>query len=167
MQYYIIIRGPLGVGKSTVAKEVAKRLHGEYISIDAVLAKQKLDYCPPNAPCIPASHFLKATKSILPKLRRTLRNKIVVLDGNFYHKAQLKQLETLHVPHYTFTLKASLKKCIERDSKRKRGYGVGAACAVHNLVSRFDAGTVIPTGNLTIEGTVRTILARLPHSQPL
>ncbi len=163
MSYYLIIRGPLGVGKSTVAKEVAKRLRGEYVSIDAVLAKSKLDYFPPGAECIPAEHFLKATKTVLPKIKQSLRDKIVVIDGNFYHKEQLRQLEQLRVPHYTFTLKASLKKCVERDSNRKRVYGSGAACAVHNLVSRFDAGTVIPTGNLTIEGTVKRILSRLPE----
>ena len=37
MERSIIIRGPLGVGKSTVAKAIAKKIGGAYISVDEVL----------------------------------------------------------------------------------------------------------------------------------
>jgi shikimate kinase len=34
MEYFVIIRGPLGVGKTTIAKRLAKQLNAKYISID-------------------------------------------------------------------------------------------------------------------------------------
>ena len=43
MSYIIIIRGPLGVGKSTVSKELAKKLKGRHIPIDKVLEENNLE----------------------------------------------------------------------------------------------------------------------------
>ena len=37
MNKVIIIRGPLGSGKTTIAKEVARKLNAEYISIDSIV----------------------------------------------------------------------------------------------------------------------------------
>lgn len=39
----VIIRGPLGIGKSTIAKQIAYKINGDYISINDVLAKNHLD----------------------------------------------------------------------------------------------------------------------------
>ena len=57
--YFIIVRGPLGVGKSTIAKRLAKALKAEYISIDSALEKYDLaktdsDYTPKD--------FIRANK---------------------------------------------------------------------------------------------------------
>ena len=43
MSYFIIIRGPLGIGKSTIAKALAEILKAEYIAIDKVLEENGLD----------------------------------------------------------------------------------------------------------------------------
>ena len=37
MRKIILIRGPLAVGKSTVAKLVAKKINAEYLSLDKIL----------------------------------------------------------------------------------------------------------------------------------
>jgi predicted kinase len=167
MSYYILIRGPLGVGKSTIAKKLANKLEGYYILMDDVLAKHGLDKVPPQAKCIPVENFIKADKLILPEARNYLqRGKVVVFDACFYHKTHIEHiLQNLDFPHYAFTLKAPLKVCIGRDCKRNKVYGKEAAAAVHNLVSRFDYGIVIDTSKLSIAQTVKKILSHLPESE--
>jgi len=36
MSYLVIIRGPLGVGKTTIAKKLTVRLEGKYFSVDKI-----------------------------------------------------------------------------------------------------------------------------------
>ncbi len=165
MSYYIIIRGPLGVGKSTIAQRVARILKAEYVSIDSVLAKLGLDKASHYEECIPAKNFIQAQESILPHIKKALqKGKIVIFDACFYHKGQIEHLiKSLHYPHYVFTLKASLEACIERDSKRKKTYGKDAATAVYRLVSKFDYGTAI--GEKNLDDTIKEILSYLPKSE--
>ena len=42
MSYYIIIRGPLGCGKSTISSLLAKKLDAEHISVDIILEENNL-----------------------------------------------------------------------------------------------------------------------------
>ena len=163
MSYYIIIRGPLGIGKSTIAKKLAKTLKAEHLSIDSVLEKYGLDKVDHYEECIPAKNFIKADEMILPEIKEKLKKgKIVIFDGCFYHKEQIEHIiKALSSEHYVFTLKAPLEVCIERDSKRKKSYGKDAAGAVHYLVSRFDYGTIIDTNKKTVEKTVKEILENL------
>ena len=68
----------------------------------------------------------------------------------------------LKIRTFVFTLKAPLKICIERDSKRKNPYGKIATMVVYNLVSRLDYGTNIGTENKTPEEVTKEILNLLP-----
>ena len=43
MSYYIIIRGALGIGKSTIARKLSRILNAGYISIDKVLEETSQD----------------------------------------------------------------------------------------------------------------------------
>jgi shikimate kinase len=143
LMFYVIIRGSLGIGKSTIAKELAKKIKGEYISIDQVLEENKLDKIDKKLGCISCENFIKANEIALPLILKNLENgKNVVIDGNFYHKEQLDNLikNLGKYKKYVFTLKATLETCIERDKQREKSYGEGAATAVFNLVSRFDSG---------------------------
>lgn len=161
MGYLIIIRGPLGCGKTTISKELTKKLNAKYIAIDEVLKENKLDNIPPGAPCIPVENFIKANEIVIPLAKEYLKNNVVIFDGCFYHKEAIDHLiEKLPFPSYVFTLKAPLELCIERDTKRDRVYGRDAAKAVHSLVSKFDYGTVIDASK-DIEGTVSEILSNL------
>jgi len=163
MCYYIIIRGPLGVGKSTIARSLAKLLRAKYVSMDLILRKHGLDKAHYKKG-IPADNFIKANKTILPEVKSKLKaGKIVIFDGCFYHKKQIEHIiKSLSVPHYIFTLKAPLKVCIARDRKRKKSYGKDAATAVHHLVSRFDHGIVINTNKKTSAQTTKKVLLYLP-----
>lgn len=141
MEILIIIRGPLGVGKSTVAKELAAKLSGEHISIDRVLEELELDKSEEEG--IPLRNFLAANHHVLPFVKKNIGRSPVIIDGNFYHAEQIhdlvKQVSTSHI----FTLMAPLEVCIERDKARGRSYGEDATRAVFSLVSRVKIGTVI------------------------
>ncbi len=158
---YIIIRGPLGIGKTTIAEKLAKKLKGEYISIDLVLEKLELDHIEGRG--IPVRNFLKVNENIMPKLKETLSSgKLVVIDGNFYHKEQIEDLiKKLNFKHYVFNLKASLETCIKRDDNRKKVYGEQAVKDVYKLVSTFDYGVSINTENKTENEVVDEILRRI------
>ncbi|MFA5948369.1 MAG: AAA family ATPase [Candidatus Gracilibacteria bacterium] len=163
MGYYIIIRGPLGSGKSTISETLANILDAKYIGIDEILEKHGLDKMPPDAPCIPAENFIKANEIVLPEAKKLLKKgKIVIFDACFYHKEVIEHLvRNLPFDNYIFTLKAPLELCIKRDSERSKTHGEGAAWAVHSLVSKFDYGTNIDvTGNL--EDTMKDIISYLP-----
>lgn len=161
--YYIIIRGPLGIGKSTIAKALTKKLRASYISLDKVLADHGLDKRG-DEPCIPARNFIKADEIVMDDVKKSLDSgKVVIFDGCFYHKEQLNHLEKeLRYDHVVINLKAPLEVCIARDAGRTKSYGEGAAAAVHNLVSRFDYGINIQTQNKTKQEVIKEILANLP-----
>ena len=164
MGYCVIIRGPLGVGKTTVAQALAERLGAHYISIDAVLAAHDLDQS--DGECIPAENFIRANELALPQAKAALNaGQVVIFDGNFYHSQQLAQLtQQVAVPVYGFTLRAPLSVCVERDRQRQRTYGIGAATAVYTLVSRVEYGIDINTEDQTVSQTIAAIEAHLPHS---
>ena len=162
MSYCIIIRGPLGVGKTTVAQALADRLQAHYISIDGVLATHDLDKS--DGECIPVENFIRGTELVLTQVQTALSaGQVVIFDGNFYHRGQITHLERqVGVPIYGFTLQVPLSVCIERDAMRQHVYGEGAATAVHNLVSRVDYGINIDTEDQTLTQTIAEIETHLP-----
>lgn len=163
MSYCIIIRGPLGVGKTTVARALARRIRAVYISIDGLLAEHGLDQVE-EGKYIPVENFIKANELAMPDAKARLSaGDMVIFDGNFYYQEPIEHL-IQHLPGecYAFTLKAPLTTCITRDSQRARVYGEGAATAVYNLVSRFDYGINIDTDGKTAAQVVQDIVAYLP-----
>ncbi len=162
MGYYIIIRGPAGVGKTTIAKAVAGRLKGHYISIDHILKQNGLDVV--EGKWITERNFIKANELALKDAVRMLdRGTMVVLDGNFYHKGQLEHLKmNLPYRHMVFTLKADVHECIKRDKERPDGIGEEAIKAVFILVDCFDAGTAIQTKGKTADQIGKEIVSKLP-----
>jgi tRNA uridine 5-carbamoylmethylation protein Kti12 len=160
----VIIRGPLAVGKSTIAKMVAKQIKGKYYSVDDVLAEHQLDVIPEGEPCIPEKNFIKAANLIMPDIKVKLAEGVsVVIDGNFYHKGQVEHLqkELSGYKFSIFTLKAPVELCIERDSRRVSPHGKWAAIAVHTLVSKFDLGKVIGNFGTDAQEVVKKIMLEL------
>lgn len=156
MSYYIIIRGPAGVGKTTIAKNLQDKLGADYISFDEILEKYKLEI--DDSRGIAKESFLKANEMVVNDAKKELEmGKVVLFDGCFYHKEQLEDLEkSLPFEHYIFDLKATLKDCIARD-KGKKSIGEDAIRAVHSMVSEFDYGIAINTGGKTVEGVLGLI----------
>lgn len=157
----IIIRGPLGVGKTTIARKLATNLNAHYISIDSVLEENHLDEGEEDG--ISLKTFIKGNELVLPEIKAALaKDKPVIIDGCFYHKEQIEHfVQSVAAPTFVFTLKAALEVCIERDKGREKSYGEGAAYAVHGMVSKFDYGTVINTEGKTLEETAEEIMSHL------
>ncbi|MGA9840492.1 MAG: AAA family ATPase [Thermoplasmata archaeon] len=137
--FFVILRGPLGVGKSTVAAALADGIGGELISIDRILEDQDLW----ESGALP--EFLRANDFAIAEGRRFLENgRPVVFDGNFYWQPQIWDLTgRLAYRHFIFTLKAPLPVCIDRDRLRSLSHGAEAAREVFAKTTQFDAGTDI------------------------
>lgn len=142
MTYFIVMRGPAASGKTTIAKMLTKKLNGKHISIDDILRKNKLDKI--DDKCIPLKNFIKANDIAIPEAMKYLgNNKIVIFDGNFYHRSQIGDLvRRIRYPHIAFTLKISKEECIKRDSGRK-GIGKKNVEDVYNLSKTFRYGKII------------------------
>ncbi len=142
--FFIIIRGPLGCGKSTIAQLLAKKLNAKYVAVDSILEKYNLTKDKEQG-YISQKSFMKANTIISPKVEITLQSGIpIVFDGNFYWKSQIDDLiQRLDFPHFVFTLKAPLDVCLKRDRKRGKSYGEDAVRAVYNKSTEFDYGFII------------------------
>lgn len=163
MSYAVIIRGPLGSGKSTISQLLARHVHGLCFPLDDVLAEHKLDVVPADGEGIPAENFIRANEIVLPQAREALsQGRPVIFDACFYHRKPIEHLQkSLNMPCHIFTLKVPLDVCIARDQARSKTHGRDAATAVHMMVSRFDLGTIVD-GSRTIEETLAQILSKLP-----
>lgn len=164
MSFYIIIRGPLGSGKSTIAEKLGNILNTDVVAVDRVLDDHRLIGDKEDGYISQAS-FQKVNEIIAPAARQSLQvGKVVIFDGNFYWRSQLDDLiQKLDFPHYVFTLKAPLEVCIERDQQRSKPHGKDAAEAVYKKSTEFDYGTTIDATD-TVDATVEKILALLPPS---
>ncbi len=109
MSYYIIIRGPAGVGKSTVSRLLSEKIGAEAVNFDKIMDDLGMDYVP-GEKWIPLDKFLKADDAMLPKFQDELeKGNRLILDGNFYHMEQIEDITSkLHFPHVVFTLKQIL-----------------------------------------------------------
>lgn len=139
----IIVRGPLGVGKTTVAHAVARRLHARYVSIDRILDDHRLIRWRRGR--IALVSFRRANSVALRDVERaSARSRPVVIDGNFYYIGQIRDLVCrAPVPPRFFDLQAPLALCIARDAARLRSYGPEATRTVYRLNARYTFGETI------------------------
>jgi predicted kinase len=153
MVYYVIIRGPLGVGKTTISKALARSIGAVVVSIDKI-ADMEWDGGSVRL-------YVTANEVAAKRARRALAGGIpVVFDGCFYWMTQIKDLERrLPFPHEVITLRAPLSVCIGRDSGRKVVFGAEAAEQVYRKVTRFEYGVELdatrPVGTVVREITSR------------
>lgn len=140
MSHYVIVRGALGVGKTTVAKALAETLGGRVISIDAILDQHNLEEW--DEGYISLRSFLRANDFAIAEAEPLLRKGVpVVFDGNFYYRGQIDDLAgRLVFPHAVCTLKAPLSDCIDRDRRRELSYGEEAVREVFAKVGEVEYG---------------------------
>jgi predicted kinase len=157
VSFFLIVRGPLGAGKTTIARALAQDLGAEVVSIDEILELQEWDGGS-------EALFLAANVVAADRARALLvRGVAVVVDGNFYWERAIQDLEgRLPFPHEVFTLKVPLEVCIERDRLRSPSYGEEAAREVFEKVAQVECGVPID-GTRGIADIVQDVRSRLPR----
>jgi|TARA_B100001964_G_C13822181_1_gene417795 shikimate kinase len=157
MSYYIIIRGPAGVGKTAIAKRLAKILDAYYISYDNIMRENELDIVEGDG--ISSKNFIKANNIILPVIKQ---KEVAIIDGCFYRKEQIDHLlSKLKKRVYIFTLTADIVECLKRNKKRKNPMTKRAIIEVYNLVSRLNKGIQIETSGRNTEEVIKVIKSRI------
>ncbi|HBR80207.1 TPA: hypothetical protein DEA21_00945 [Candidatus Uhrbacteria bacterium] len=156
MKKIIVIRGPLGVGKTTVAKLLAKKLDAEYLSVDKIIDDHNLVV----SEGILVENFLKANQIIIDLIDE--QEKTFIIDGCFYYSEQIEYLkqrfgESLRI----FSLVSDVETCFDRDAKREVFYGEASTRFVHEITSKVKAGVEIDNSGLTVEETVGRILGKI------
>jgi shikimate kinase len=158
MKKLIIIRGPLGVGKTTVSLILSQNLHLEYLPLDKIVDDNHL--VPPDADGIPLESYLKANEIILDLANKSEIS--FIIDGCFYYQEQIDDLiKKFEKNVEIFTLTSHVDKCIERDSKRLKVYGEDSARFVHMVTTKIQAGHEIDNTDLTVEETVEKIMEKI------
>ncbi|MFW6014341.1 MAG: AAA family ATPase [Candidatus Nanoarchaeia archaeon] len=150
----IIIRGAAGVGKTTIAKELARITKSDYYSVDDVLEQNGLDTIIGDG--IPADNFIKADDIILKNLND---EKTAVIDGCFYREEQLKHMKENCKKLHIFTLHANLPECKRRNARRSEPLPSDAVEQVYKLVYNIREGVIITTMNKTIRQIIKEILS--------
>ena len=115
MTYSMVIRGPLGVGKSTVAAALAQTIGAHHISIDKVLEEHEIEEWDDDR--ISLRSFLRANAIAVEQAHRALEaGQPLIFDGCFYWREQLDDLaKRLDRDLLVFTLDAPLPVCVGRD----------------------------------------------------
>ncbi len=164
MSYYIVIRGPAGIGKSAVAEKLAVNLKGIHISFDKIMSEHKLDKSGGDG--ISAENFIKANELVIPVVKKELENnRIVIFDGCFYRKEQLQHLEkSLKHKHYVFSLIGMLDDCLARNKTRKKPMTDNAVKAVFEMVSKVKIGIEIDTSGKSLSWVVKEIMLVITNS---
>ena len=161
--YYVIIRGPLGSGKSTISEQLAREIGAEHISVDKILDEFGLTK-DKEAGYISQKSFIRANEIAVEKALPILqKGRRVIFDGNFYWRSQLDDLlQKLDFKSEVFTLRISVEECVKRDSKRSPPHGEGAARVVYKKTTEFSYGKEIDTSQ-PLEKTVKEIISYLPR----
>lgn len=157
----VIIRGALGVGKTTVAHALADAIEGHVVSIDSILERHGLEEW--ESGYISERSFRRANdfaiEEALPHLRA---GRSVIFDGNFYYRSAIDDLlGRLPRPHQVFTLKAPVAECRQRDARRAVPLGEEAVEEVFAKVAEVDYGIDIDAGR-PVPAIVAELVRRLP-----
>jgi tRNA uridine 5-carbamoylmethylation protein Kti12 len=160
--YYVLFRGPLGAGKTTISKELARVLNAEYVPFKINIDKETLNRLDKEGKPIPIKYYIDEFKKLVPIVKNLLNNKkIVIIDGAYYYKKLLEFIfKNLNHKNFIFDLKVPLDTCISRDKERKISYGKDAAKAVYKQVSSFDYGIPIDVTK-SLDETIKEIMSHL------
>jgi hypothetical protein len=163
--FYALVRGPLGVGKTTIATALASAIGGVRVSIDEILDRPGMEEWEDGR--ITEASFLRVNEVASELARPTLeRGTPVVFDGNFYYRSQVDDLlGRLGPGSAIFSLRAPLVECIDRDRRRPHSYGEQSVREVFGLVERVDVGIPIDARGTAAE-TLDAILERVRAERP-
>ncbi|MBR9705875.1 ATP-binding protein [Candidatus Pacearchaeota archaeon] len=167
---YLIIRGALGIGKSTVSKKLANVLDARHISYDELIDVHPYLLDHKEDGYISQKSFFIANNMALDRARKDLeKRRLVIFDGNFYWKSTLDdfvlKMHDLGYSGQIFTLTAPLDVCMGRDAAREKPYGPEAAKAVYKKANSFESGVEVDTTNINEDDVVNYIIKNLKRGQ--
>ena len=115
----IFIRGLPGTGKTTIAKQLARKFNARYLNIDEFKIKAKTgDF---KKDCL---YAYKMTLDSLSLLRKDKNINYIIMEEIFYNKKFVNDLikftKDNHFLSYWFQVKRSLRDLLKVESLRKR-----------------------------------------------
>src|SRR5579863_3955730 len=118
MPFCRIVRGPLGGGKTTVARAVGRVETALVVSIDRILEEEGLEEW--DADRVSLRRFLRANDLAIIQARGNFdARRSTIVEGNFYWNEQVEDLfGRLPCPPLAVRLTAPVELCIARDAGR-------------------------------------------------
>ncbi|MCL5874490.1 MAG: AAA family ATPase [Candidatus Thermoplasmatota archaeon] len=139
--FFVVIRGPLGSGKTTISKELSRLYDAVYISVDEVLDGFGLEEWEDGY--IAKRSFLRVNEIVAKEAIKHLDSgKLVIFDGNFYFKDVIVDLMNRlnKFRGIVLTLTVPLEECIRRDSSRHAVLGEEKTRRVYKKSTEFRTG---------------------------
>jgi len=155
----VIINGPPGIGKSTIANKLGKKLKKasvievdrfKYFTIDKRKTTEGIDLAD------------EQVFAMVNALRESKRSIILeyVYDSPTYFQAIVRQCKTIDKQVFAFRLRANIEANIHRDSRRPRDVRLGSKVKlIHERMDKLgDAvGYTVETTGLSVEKTAEKI----------
>ena len=161
--FLVIVRGPLGAGKSALSRRLAEELGGVVVSIDRILVEHDLERW--GSVYITLDSFLAANRYAADAAREVLANgRPAIVDGNFYWREAIDDLlARVPAPSATLTLELPLEECIARDALRVPSPGEEGARLVYAKSTSFPYGIPLDAAP-PLDDVVHGALALLRHA---
>jgi len=163
--YFLIVRGPAGVGKSTISKLVSEKINAKVYHYDRIMKGFGYNYIP-GEKWVPLHKFISADKKMIPKFVNLLEKESnLILEGNFYHVEQINNLVSkINFLSVVVTLKGSLETCIKRNKDRGEKMAREVIEEVYSIMPEFKEGIHIDTDDKDVEKIVDEIMNHLDKS---
>ena len=151
----ILLRGPAGVGKSTIGRQLQEQLPGSWANLDVDLFKHMISK--------KSSMFRSDTAHdvalyFLEKLLQSNTNMVIeeIFKEPFYNQT-LELFEKYNCEVLTVFLTATVDTVVQRDEARAKNKGEDTIRMLHDQIASLNEKLVIDTGQNTIQETVDRI----------
>lgn len=155
----IVINGPPGIGKTTIAQKLSKKLRKA-----AVIEVDKVKYFSVDKDQVGESIDL-GDQQVFMMIRALKESKVHIIieyvyESQKYFNAIIRNLRSIDRTVYAYRLRSSLSENIHRDKRRPKTIRLGER--VHEIAERLDergdaVGYTVETTGLSVEKTAEKI----------
>lgn len=153
----ILLRGPAGVGKSTIGKQLQEQLSGNWANLDVDLFKHMISK---ESSLFRSDTAHDVTLYFLEKLLQSDVSVVIeeIFKEPFYYQT-LKLFEKYNCEVLTVFLTAPADTVVQRDKERAKHKGEDTIRMLHNEISPLSEKLIIDTSRNTTQETVDQIKA--------